>query len=103
MLKGPIEQREELALGALVRLLRDWETEPYPLHAVLPSGRFVPNRVRLLVDFLADKFESLLLNMTWEPASSAEAVSFSTAERRSWRAREIKYLRAPSRPSAACR
>jgi DNA-binding transcriptional LysR family regulator len=50
----------ELAQGTLVRLLRDWETEPYPLHAVLPSGRFAPNRVRLLVDFLADKFERLI-------------------------------------------
>jgi hypothetical protein len=28
MLKGPIEQRDELAQGALVRLLQDWETEP---------------------------------------------------------------------------
>jgi DNA-binding transcriptional LysR family regulator len=64
MLKGPIEQREELAQGTLVRLLRDWETEPYPLHALLPSSRFVPNRVRLLVDFLASKFERLVSDLS---------------------------------------
>jgi DNA-binding transcriptional LysR family regulator len=42
-----------------VRLLPEWETEPYPLHALLPSGRFVPARVRALVDFLAAKFDAL--------------------------------------------
>ena len=58
ILKSEIDQRRDLASGALVRLLADWETEPYPLHALLPSGRFIPNRVRALVDFLARKFET---------------------------------------------
>src|SRR5471032_646424 len=53
ILKSEIDQRRDLESGALVALLTDWETEPYPLHALLPSGRFVPNRVRALVDFLA--------------------------------------------------
>ena len=48
-----------MADGRLVRLLADWQTEVYPLHAILPSGRFVPNRVRALVDFLAGKFEQI--------------------------------------------
>lgn len=56
ILKSAIDQRRDLASGALVPLLQGWETEPYPLHAVLPSGRFVPARVRALVDFLAEKF-----------------------------------------------
>ncbi len=43
--------RSHLGNGELVRLLPDWETEPYPLHALLPSGRFVPGRVRALVEF----------------------------------------------------
>jgi DNA-binding transcriptional LysR family regulator len=59
LLKSPIEQRAEMADGRLVRLLADWQTEVYPLHAILPSGRFVPNRVRALVDFLAGKFEQI--------------------------------------------
>lgn len=48
--------RSELACGALVRVLPEWQGESYPLHAVLPSRRFVPQRVRVLVDFLAGKF-----------------------------------------------
>ena len=59
VLKSEIDQRRDLASGALVPLLADWQTEPYPLHALLPSGRFIPNRVRALVDFLAAKFVPL--------------------------------------------
>ena len=58
ILKSEIDQRRDLASGALVPLLTDWQTEPYPLHAVLPSGRFIPHRVRALVDFLAEKFSA---------------------------------------------
>ncbi|MCK9688065.1 LysR family transcriptional regulator [Scleromatobacter humisilvae] len=56
ILKSEIDQRRDLDSGALVALLTEWQTEPYPLHALLPSGRFVPNRVRALVDFLAARF-----------------------------------------------
>lgn len=56
ILKSEIDLRRDLASGALVPLLTAWETEPYPLHALLPSNRFVPNRVRVFVDFLAAKF-----------------------------------------------
>jgi DNA-binding transcriptional LysR family regulator len=56
ILKTPTEQRAELASGTLVQVLQDWETEVYPLNAVLPSGRFIPIRVRALMDFLAAKF-----------------------------------------------
>ena len=56
ILKSEIDQRRDLDSGALVALLTEWQTEPYPLHALLPSGRFVPNRVRALVDFLAERF-----------------------------------------------
>lgn len=59
LLKSPIEQSREMADGRLVRLLPEWRTEPYPLNALLPNGRFVPQRVRGLVDFIALKFERL--------------------------------------------
>lgn len=59
LLKSPVEQRHEMASGGLVRLLSDWQTESYPLHALLPSGRFVPRRVKALVDFLAAKFSAV--------------------------------------------
>jgi len=58
LLKSGLDVRHEIRRGALVRLLPDWETEPYSLHAILPSGRFIPTRVRALVDFLALKFQS---------------------------------------------
>ena len=57
-----IEQQRALQSGKLVRILSEWETDPYPLHALLPSGRFVPNRVRALVDFLAGRFAELRLS-----------------------------------------
>lgn len=53
--KSELDLRQDEASGALVRLLPEWGTEPYPLHALLPSGRFVPARVRALVDFLAER------------------------------------------------
>ena len=59
ILKSGIDQRRDLERGALVPLLTDWQTEPYPLHALLPSNRFVPNRVRALVDFLAARFQAI--------------------------------------------
>jgi len=57
-LKSALDVERELRKGSLVRLLPDWQTEAYPLHALLPSGRFIPSRVRTLVDFLAQKFEA---------------------------------------------
>jgi DNA-binding transcriptional LysR family regulator len=59
ILKTEIEQQRDLLSGALVPLLAEWETDPYPLHALLPSGRFVPNRVRALVDFVAARLSVL--------------------------------------------
>jgi len=54
--KSALDVAQDIADGALVRLLPEWQSEPYPLHALLPSGRFVPARVRALVDFLAARF-----------------------------------------------
>ncbi len=59
LLKSVFDVRHDLDAGRLVRLLPEWETEPYPLHALLPSGRFISGRVRAFVDFLAVKFASV--------------------------------------------
>ena len=56
LLKSSLDVRRELLAGSLVHLLADWKTEPYPLHAILPSGRFIPARLRALVEHLALKF-----------------------------------------------
>jgi DNA-binding transcriptional LysR family regulator len=39
--------------GALVRVMPDYAYAPLEVHAVYPSGRFVPRRVRAFVDHLA--------------------------------------------------
>lgn len=45
--------REELASGALVRLLPDWDMPPLPLSAVFAGGRAAKPAARALADFLA--------------------------------------------------
>jgi DNA-binding transcriptional LysR family regulator len=57
--KSELDLVHDLREGRLVRLLPAWQGEHYPLNAVLPSNRFVPARVRALVDFLAERFASL--------------------------------------------
>lgn len=57
--KSELDLIHDLSTGALVRLLPQWEGEHYPLNAILPSNRFIPARVRVLVDFLAERFASL--------------------------------------------
>lgn len=55
-LKSELDLGPEIARGDVVELMPEWDTGTYPLHALLPSGRFVPARVRALIDFLAQKF-----------------------------------------------
>jgi DNA-binding transcriptional LysR family regulator len=54
--KSKLDLMHDLESGRLVQLLRGWNGEPTPLTLILPSNRFVPARVRALVDFLVDKF-----------------------------------------------
>lgn len=54
--KSNLDIAAQLHSAALVALLPDWLGQRYALNAILPSNRFVPARVRSLVDFLAAKF-----------------------------------------------
>ena len=47
---------DDLDAGRLVRVLPDVDGGTTPIHAVLPSRRFVPARVRAFVDVLAERF-----------------------------------------------
>jgi DNA-binding transcriptional LysR family regulator len=47
---------DELRRGALVRLLPDHEPEPLGIHAVYLSRRHQPRALRLLIEFLAERF-----------------------------------------------
>lgn len=42
--------------GELVEVLRDFGDEQAPIHAITPTGRHMPSRLRLLIDFLRDRW-----------------------------------------------
>ena len=44
-----------LSRGDLIELLPDWQAEEFGIHAVYPSRRHLPAKVRLMIDFLAHK------------------------------------------------
>jgi DNA-binding transcriptional LysR family regulator len=54
-----LDIRANLREGRLVPVLPDWRGQRYLLHAILPSNRFIPARVRALVDHLAACFAQL--------------------------------------------
>ncbi|MFN0046251.1 MAG: LysR substrate-binding domain-containing protein [Sphingorhabdus sp.] len=56
----------ELATGDLEVVLPDFELAPMPIHAVLPSGRFVSAKTRALLDHLIEEFirDPMLSNST---------------------------------------
>jgi DNA-binding transcriptional LysR family regulator len=47
---------EALASGRLVRVLDDWDAGELGIHAVYTQRKFVPARVRALLDFLVERF-----------------------------------------------
>ncbi|MDI4632440.1 LysR family transcriptional regulator [Pelomonas sp. V22] len=51
--KSELDVRDSLKSGALVNLFPDWVGDRLPVHAVMPSQRFMPQRVRALIDHLA--------------------------------------------------
>lgn len=53
------QMAEELGRGALVRLLRDWETPALPVSLVFPSARLLPPRVRAFLDFAVPRLSAL--------------------------------------------
>jgi DNA-binding transcriptional LysR family regulator len=50
--------RDELARGAFVRLLPEWEMEPLAVHAIFPIGRAASPAARAFVDYLAPKLRA---------------------------------------------
>lgn len=43
--------------GSVVPVLADFEPEPLGIYAVLPSNRYIPHRVSVLIDFLASALQ----------------------------------------------
>ena len=58
--KASVDVAADIRAGRLVRLLADYEGEAVPISAVMPSGRFVPTRVRAMVDHLAGRFAAIV-------------------------------------------
>lgn len=56
--KSVLELGDDLQAGRLQALLPDYTTEAAPLHAVYIAGRYMPERVRALLDFFIEKFAS---------------------------------------------
>lgn len=48
--------RDELAKGTLVALLDGFEPKPIDLYAIYPPTRFLAAKVRVFIDFLAERF-----------------------------------------------
>jgi LysR family transcriptional regulator, regulator for bpeEF and oprC len=51
--------RPHIESGALVQILQDWQTEPYPFYVVYPPNRHLSNRLRVFIDWIADRFSEL--------------------------------------------
>ncbi len=51
--------KPHLESGALVPILENWQPPPYPFHVVYPPNRYVSNRLRVFIDWIADRFSAL--------------------------------------------
>ncbi|MGH8037487.1 MAG: LysR family transcriptional regulator [Stenotrophomonas sp.] len=49
-----------LRSGALVEVLQPWRPAPYPFHVVYPNNRHVTHRLRVFIDWLAERMPGLL-------------------------------------------
>ena len=46
--------REHIKKGRLIRILPDYKPTAYDIHAVYPERRFVPQKVKRMIEFIAD-------------------------------------------------
>lgn len=47
--------REHIKKGRLIKILPDFKPTAYDIHAVYPERRFVPQKVKRMIEFIADK------------------------------------------------
>jgi DNA-binding transcriptional LysR family regulator len=57
--KAFVDVAADLRAQRLVRVLPEHAGEPVPISAVMPSGRYVPARVRALVEYLMRRFKAV--------------------------------------------
>ncbi|MDB5932470.1 MAG: LysR family transcriptional regulator [Polaromonas sp.] len=51
--------RPHIESGALVPILQDWRPEPYPFFVVYPPNRHLSHRLRVFIDWIAERFSAL--------------------------------------------
>ncbi|WP_020656309.1 LysR family transcriptional regulator [Massilia niastensis] len=52
--------RAHLEAGTLAPVLEDWTRQPYPFYIVYPPNRHLHNRLRVFIDWIAERFPALL-------------------------------------------
>lgn len=77
MLRSLWDIAPQLASGALVRVLPGWSMPDADVHWLAPYRAQVPRRIRLLVDFLAQRFA----DEPWKPVSAKPAPPGSRQKR----------------------
>ena len=73
---------DDLMRGALVRLLPDHEPEPLGIHAVYLSRQHQPQPLKLLIDFLAERFGGDVAPWDLQPAAPATRRGVGRSARR---------------------
>ncbi len=73
---------DELTRGALVRLLPDYEPEPLGIHAVYLSRQHQPQPLKLLIDFLAERFGGDIAPWDLQPVAPATRRGVGRSARR---------------------
>ncbi|MAC48368.1 MAG: LysR family transcriptional regulator [Oceanospirillum sp.] len=61
-LKSWLDVCQDIQRGSLCHVLPDWNSPDAPLHLLYPHKKFQPARVRLLIDFLIERFSHLAAN-----------------------------------------
>jgi LysR family transcriptional activator of dmlA len=59
ILKSWIDVEADLRSGRLIQVLPEWRSEAAPVCALFPSNRLVPTRVRLFLDAMTTRLESI--------------------------------------------
>lgn len=51
--------RPHIARGEMIPILADWQPAPYPFYVVYPPNRHLSNRLRVFIDWIAERFQAM--------------------------------------------
>jgi len=58
---------EQLASGELVHVLPEWIVSRYTVYAALPSGRMLPARTKVFLDFMSEQGPQAIADQRYHP------------------------------------